>query len=173
MINLKTKINPYQFEKELGKLIKIYTTTISSFAYVLLIYSIIIFTIGIVQSFKLIEIFNSEFFLWIGITILTLSFSIYLSLAIRYSYVATFKNGMVIKKRFKTIVVANKEIKKNEFRNLSILYNYFRSDNSKRLAIDIFLKNDKIISIGESYRIFKLISYPRILGFTKIWDIKL
>ena len=102
MINLKTKVNPNQFEKELGKLIKIYTTTISSFAYVLLIYSIIIFTIGIVQSFKLIEIFNSEFFIWIGITILTLSFSIYLSLAIRYSYVATFENGMVIKKRFKT-----------------------------------------------------------------------
>ena len=173
MVNLKTKVNPYQFEKELGKLIKIYTTTISSFTYVLLIYSILIFIIGIVQSFKLIENFNGEFFIWIGITFFTLSILMYLSLAIRYSYVATFENGMVIKKRFKTTVVKNKEIKKTEFRNLSMLYNYFRSDNSKRLAIDIFLNNGNNISIGESYRIFKYSPYPRIPSSTKIWDIKI
>lgn len=115
MVNLKTKANPYQFEKELGKLIKIYTTTISSFTYVLLIYSILIFIIGIVQSFKLIGTFNVEFFIWIGVTSFTLFIVMYLPLAIRYSYVATFENGIVIKKRYKTKIVKNKEIRKSNY----------------------------------------------------------
>ncbi len=171
MINLKTKVNPNQFEKELGKLLKIYTTTISSFTFVLLVYSILILIIGIAKSIQLIDPFNTEFFIWIAITFLMLFILIYLPLAIRYSYVATFENGVVIKKRFKTTVFKNKEIKKIELRNLSILYNYFRSNNSKRLAIDIFLNNSDV-SIGESYRIFKLIPYHRIPSSTKIWDIK-
>ncbi len=171
MINFKTKVNPNQFEKELGKLLKIYTTTISGFTFVLLIYSILILIIGIVKSIELINTFNSEFFIWIAITFSMLFIIIYLPLAIRYCYVATFENGIVVKKRYKAIVVKNKEITKIELRNLSIFYNYFRSDNFKRLAIDIFL-NDRSISIGESYRIFELIPYPRIPSSTKIWDIK-
>jgi len=172
MINFKTKIKPYQFEKELGKLLKIYTTTISSFTFVLLIYSILILIIGIVQSIQLIGNFNSEFFIWIAVTFLMFFILIYLPLAIRYSYVATFENGIVIKKRYKHRVIKSREIQKIELRNLSILYNYFRSDNSKRLAIDLFLNDGNIISIGESYRIFELIPYPRIPSWTKIWDIK-
>lgn len=173
MINLKTKVNPNQFEKELGKLLKIYTTTISSFTFVLLIYFILVLIIAIAKSIQLIGPFNTEFFIWFAITFLLLFFLIYLPLAIRYSYVATFETGVVIKKRFKTTVVKNKEIKKIELRSLSILYNYFRSDNSKRLAIDIFLNNGNNISIGESYRIIKWAPYPRIPSSTKIWDIKI
>ncbi|MEH6763933.1 MAG: hypothetical protein V7655_05490 [Aequorivita antarctica] len=45
--------------------------------------------------------------------------------------------------------------------------------NLKRLAVDIFLNDDNIISIGESYRIFRFIPYPRIPSCVKIWDIKL
>lgn len=172
MINFKTQVDPNQFEKELGKLLKIYTTTISSFTFVILIYSILILIIGIVKSIQLINIFNTEFFVWIAITFLMVFILIYYPLAIRYCYVATFKNGRVIKKRYQTKIVKNKEIKKIELRNLSIFYNYFRSDNSKRLAIDMFLNDNKIISFGESYRIFKLIPYPRIPSSTKIWDIK-
>jgi hypothetical protein len=172
MINLKTKVNPNKFEKDLGKLLKIYTSTISSLTFVVLIYSLLILIVGIFKSVQLISTFNNEFFIWIGVTFLMLFILIYFPLAIRYSYVATFENGILIKKRYKTRIVKNKEIKKIELRNLSIFYNQFRSYNSKRLAIDIFLNNNNIISIGESYRIFELIAYPRIPSFTKIWDIK-
>jgi hypothetical protein len=172
MINLKTKVNPNKFEKDLGKLLKIYKSTISSLTFVVLIYSLLILIVGIFKSVQLISTFNNEFFIWIGVTFLMFFILIYFPLAIRYSYVATFENGILIKKRYKTRIVKNKEIKKIELRNLSIFYNQFRSYNSKRLAIDIFLNNNNIISIGESYRIFELIAYPRIPSFTKIWDIK-
>lgn len=173
MINLKTKVNPNQFEKELGKLLKIYTTTISSFTFVVLIYSLLIFIVGIAKSFQLINPFNDEFFIWIAVTFSMVFILIYFPLAIRYCYVAIFENGIVIKKRFKTIILNKRNIKKIELRNLSIFYNQFRSDNSKRLAIDILLSDNNIISIGESYRIFELIPYPRIPSSTKIWNIKI
>jgi len=172
MISLKTKVNPNEFEKDLGKFLKIYTTTISSFTFVVLIYSLLVLIVGIAKSVQLVNSFNNQFFIWIAVTFLMLFILIYFPLAIRYSYVATFENGILIKKRYKTRIVKNKEIKKVELRNLSIFYNYFRSENSKRLAIDIFLNDENIISIGESYRIFDLIAYPRIPSLTKIWDFK-
>ncbi len=172
MINLKTKVNPNQFEIQLGRLQNIYTTTISSFTFVLLIYSVLILIIGITKSVQLLDNFNNEFFIWITITFFMILFCFYCSLAIRFCYVATFENGLVIKNRYKTIIVKNREVKKIELRNLSILYNYFRTENAKRIAIDMTLIDNNIISFGESHRIFKLIAYPRIPSCTKIWDIK-
>lgn len=64
-------------------------------------------------------------------------------------------------------------IKNIELVNLSMFYNSFSSDNSKELAIDIFLSNDNVISIGESHWISKFIAFPRIPYSTKIWDIKI
>lgn len=172
MIGFKTKVNPNQFEKELGELLKIYTTTISNSTFVLLIFSILVLIIGIAKSIQLIEDFNREFYIWMLITLSMIFILTYFPLAIRFCYVATFENGLVIKKRYKTKIIKYNAIKKIELRNLSILYNYFRTDNAKRLAIDMTLKDNKIVSIGESYRILKLIAYPRIPSSTKIWDIK-
>lgn len=168
MINLKTKVNPYQFEKELGILHNIYTTTISKSTYFVLIWSLLILIVGITKSIQLINNINGEFFIWLMVMLLMIFNLIYFPLAIRFCYVATFQKGIVIKRRFKTIVLMYEEIKNIELVNLSMFYNSFRSDNSKELAIDIFLSNDNVISIGESHWISKFIAFPRIPYSTKI-----
>ncbi len=96
----------------------------------------------------------------------------YLYIGNRYRYIATFSEGFVIKKRYKYKVIKYLEIEKNELRNLSILYNLLRKDQRKELAVDIILKNGNFVSFGESNRIIKSISYPRIPTGVRVLDIK-
>jgi hypothetical protein len=168
---LHTSINPYQYQNELGKLKKIYTTTISSGTFVIMIYIFLIFLFALVKTIMLFHTIIIDLFIWFAITVVTTLILVYIITTPRFEYIATFEHGLVIKKRFGLKKLMRKEIKEVELRNLSLIKNFFRSNYSKYQAIDLVICHNRIISIGESKRIFRFISYPRIPTSTRILEI--
>jgi len=167
----ETKIKPLSFKSKLGQPLNIYSTTFGGFAYPLFIFSLLTGFIGTILTVTFLIEFNEDRIILAIILTSTLLISYYIYIGNRYRYIATFSEGFVIKERFKHHVIKYQEIDKNELHNLSF-FNFLRTGLREELAIDIILKNGDFISLGESFRIIRYISYPRIPSGVRVLDIK-
>ena len=158
----ETKIKPLAFVDNLGKPEKIYSTTFASFLFPIFLFGIV-FLIGLVPL--TINIYNGttelddDVLKIFVISLLLFVFAIYLFIGNGYRYVALFKNGVVLKKRFRIYEIKYREIEKVELRSWGD-------------AIDILLRDGSFVSMGESERLIDVFHYPRLFKGVRIVKIK-
>lgn len=159
---LETKIKPLSYVDKLGEPEKIYSTTFGATLFPIFLFGIVFLIAAIPLVERIyqgtLEMDDSLYKLFAIIFILSTS-AVYLFIGNSYRYVALFKNGIVLKKRFKTYILKYKDIKKVELRSWGE-------------SIDIILKDDKFVSMGDTERLIKMFPYPRLFKGVRIVGIE-
>ena len=157
----ETNIKPLSFVHVLGNPVKIYSTTFSARLFPIFLLGIV-FAIGLIPLAINIyegttELDNSVVKIF-GYSLILFVTAIYLVIGNAYRYIALFKKGIVLKKRFRTFEIRYRDIEKVELRSWGE-------------AIDILLLDGSFVSMGKTERLFHGFHYPRIFKGVRIVNI--